>query len=72
MYMILVLVIIIYIIIGYVEIYHLYHRKQKKEIVLYTITLAITFIASSLLSLGVKLPSPTRAIDNILTNFLGK
>lgn len=66
------LVILIYIIIGFIEISHLYHKKQKKELVLYSITFTFAFVLSILLSLGVKVPSPAKAIEKIVMLILGK
>ena len=69
--MLVVLVIIVYVIIGYIEIAHLYNKKQKKELVLYSITLIFAFTLSVLLCLGVKIPSPANPIEKIVMTILG-
>jgi len=70
--MVTVLVILGYIIIGFIEIVPLYKKKQKKELILYSITFTITFVMSVLLSLGVKIPSPAKPIEKIVLTILGK
>lgn len=70
--MVTVLVILGYIIIGFIEIVPLYKKKQKKELILYSITFTIAFVMSVLLSLGVKIPSPAKPIEKIVLTILGK
>ena len=70
--MVTVLVILGYIIIGFIEIVPLYKKKQKKELILYSITFTIAFVMSVLLSLGIKIPSPAKPIEKIVLTILGK
>lgn len=57
-------VIMFYIIIGILEIFPLYKNNQKKELILYSSVFLCAFILSILLNLGVKIPSPTKPIEN--------
>lgn len=67
-----VLVILVYIIIGVIEIIPMVKKNQKKEIILYSVILMIAFIISLLLSIGVEIPSPAKAIEKIVLTVLGK
>lgn len=67
-----VLIILAYIIIGIIEIVPMVKKKQKKELILYSVTLMIAFIISLLLSLGVDIPSPAKAIEKIVLTVIGK
>lgn len=64
------LIILIYILIGLLEITSLVWFKQTKEIIVYSLLFSTSFIISCLLSLGVKIPSPVVAIENIFQTFL--
>ncbi|MBF8984066.1 hypothetical protein IZY60_11005 [Lutibacter sp. B2] len=70
--MVTVLVILGYIIIGFIEMVPLYKKKQKKELVLYSVTFTIAFGMSLLISVGVKIPSPAEPIKKIVLVILGK
>ncbi|QEK11219.1 hypothetical protein FQB35_01895 [Crassaminicella thermophila] len=65
------LIILVYLIIGVIEITPLVKRNQKKELILYTITFMTAFIISLLLSLGVKIPSPAKPIEKIVKMVIG-
>lgn len=67
-----VLVILGYLIIGTIEMVPLYKKNKTKELVVYSIFFATAFIISLLLSLGVKIPSPAKPIENIVNAILGK
>lgn len=67
-----VLVIVGYLIIGTIEMVPLYKKNKTKELVVYSIFFAAAFIISLLLSLGVKIPSPAKPIENIVNAILGK
>ncbi|MCT4605161.1 MAG: hypothetical protein N4A64_03505 [Marinisporobacter sp.] len=67
-----ILVIIVYIIIGILEIVPLIKRNQKKELVLYTVLFTTAFIMSLLISLDVKIPSPAKPIEKIVKAVIGK
>ncbi|MCG8500524.1 MAG: hypothetical protein MJB12_08985 [Firmicutes bacterium] len=70
--MMFVLVILAYALIGFIEIVPLVQKKQRKELVLYSVTFGLAFIISLLLSLGVKIPSPARPIERLVLFILGK
>ncbi|WIF95764.1 hypothetical protein [Caminicella sporogenes] len=57
------LIILVYIIIGIIEILPLIKRNQKKELAVYLITFISAFVISLLLSLGVKIPSPAKPLE---------
>lgn len=61
-----ILVILAYAVIGFIEIVPLVKRKQKKEVILYSVTFSCAFILSLLLSLGVDIPSPARPIERVV------
>ncbi|QXM05083.1 hypothetical protein [Crassaminicella indica] len=66
-----ILIILVYIIIGVVEIVPLVKKNQKKELILYSITFIAAFIMSILLSLGVKIPSPAKPIEKVVKMIIG-
>ena len=70
--MMFVLVILVYALIGFIEIVPLVKKKQRKELVLYSVTFGLAFIISLLLSLGVKIPSPAKPIERLVLFILGK
>lgn len=70
--MVVVLVILVYIIIGIIEMVPMMKRNQKKELVLYTILFGSAFIISLLLSVGVKVPSPAKPIEKIVKAIIGQ
>lgn len=65
-----VIVILVYLIIGTIEIVPLIKKNNKKEITLYIITFILAFILSLLLSLGVKIPSPAKPIEKVVNFFV--
>lgn len=66
------IVTLLYAVIGFSEIYPLVKNKRKKELVLYSVTFSAAFILSLLLSLGVKVPSPAKPIEEVVKFFMGK
>lgn len=70
--LIIVTVIVIYLIMGVIEIPPLYTKKEKKELVVYCMFFSIAFVMSLLLSLGVEIPNPTEGIKVIIESFVGK
>ncbi|SHJ63952.1 hypothetical protein [Tepidibacter formicigenes] len=66
------LIILAYLIIGFIEIVPLVKRNQRKELVLYSVMFGLAFVISILLSLGVKIPSPAKAIEKVVLTVLGK
>lgn len=67
-----IIVILVYLIIGVIEMVPLVKKNQKKELIFYSITFMGAFIMSLLLSLGVKIPSPAKPIEKIVTTIMGK
>lgn len=65
-----IIVILIFTIIALVEIKPLYKNKQKKELILYSILLASSFILSILMSFGIKLPSVSSFIKVIVDHIV--
>lgn len=65
------LVILAYIVVGFLEIVPLVKKKQKKELVLYSFLFLTAFTISLLLSLGVKIPSPAKPIENAVRAITG-
>ncbi|WDV45278.1 hypothetical protein PV797_17375 [Clostridiaceae bacterium M8S5] len=66
------IVIIAYLIIGFLEIIPLYKKGDKKELIVYCSLLGIAFTISMLLSFGVDLPSPANGIRYIVELIIGK
>jgi len=50
----------------------LYKKKQKKELLLYTVLLSVALILSLLVSFGVEIPSASKTIEKIIKFMLGK
>lgn len=67
-----VIVVIAYILIGVVELYPLYHKKQKKDFWVAVGIGALSFAIALCLSLGVDIPSPEKPIRNLITTITGK
>ncbi|KPU45469.1 hypothetical protein OXPF_07020 [Oxobacter pfennigii] len=67
-----ILVIVVYAIIGFYEMFPMIKNKQKKELILYGITFGTAFILSMLLSLGVEIPSPADPIEAVINYVIGK
>lgn len=65
------LIILAYLIIGIIEIIPLIKNKQKKELILYSVTFISAFTLSVLLSLGVKIPSPAKPIEKVVKFIIG-
>ena len=59
------LIIPVYLIIGFIEIYTLYKRNQKREIGLYVFLITLAFIISILLIAGMNLPKPMDIIEKL-------
>lgn len=60
------LIILIYILIGFFEMFSLIKQNKKKELILYSVFFSWAFILSILLNLGVKIPSPAKPIENFV------
>jgi len=65
-----IIIIITYLIIGIIEIIPLIKKKMKKELIIYSVTFITAFVLSILLSLGVKIPSPAKPIENVIKLFI--
>jgi len=66
------LIILVYFVIALLEVIPLYKKKQKKEVLAYSLLLSLALILSILISLGVELPSASRIIEKIVKFILGK
>ncbi|WZL72585.1 hypothetical protein QBE52_16190 [Clostridiaceae bacterium 35-E11] len=67
-----VLVILVYSIIGVIEIVPMVKKNEKKELLVYSILFSGAFVLSVLLSLGVKVPSPAKPIEKIVKAIIEK
>jgi hypothetical protein len=67
-----VLVILVYAALAYIQLVPLYKNKQWRDFGVNTSISAFSFVIASLLSLGVKIPSPADPIKNFITAFFGK
>ncbi|MFT9494391.1 hypothetical protein [Anaerosolibacter sp.] len=66
-----VFIIVAYMVIGFFEIIPLIQQREKKKIVLYTMTLFLAFVISLLLGLGIHIPSPATPIERIIQAVVG-
>ncbi|MDF2547315.1 MAG: hypothetical protein K0R93_2213 [Anaerosolibacter sp.] len=66
-----VVIIIAYMVIGFLEIVPLVQQGEKKKIVLYTMTLFLAFVISLLLGLGIHIPSPATPIERLIQAVVG-
>lgn len=64
--MILAIIIIIYVFVTVLEYIPLIKKKNKGEIILYTVLLVVGLILLSLIAINIKLPNPTHLIKYIL------
>lgn len=67
-----IIVIVIYSIILFVEVPSLFQQEKKKELILYFTLITFSFILNLLLSLDIKIPSPAEPIKKIVFMILGK
>ena len=58
------LVIIFYAFVGFLEISSLKKQNKKKELILYSFVFLTAFTLSILLSMGIKIPSPAKPIED--------
>lgn len=68
----LMVVIIIYGVIGILEIPPLVKKKEKKDLIVYISLYSVALVLSVLISLGVKIPSPADPIKKIVEYIIGK
>jgi hypothetical protein len=66
MFMFLV-VITVFGLIGYIEIVPMIKQAQVKEMILYISVFAVAFVISLLLGMNIKLPSPAKPMDDLIT-----
>lgn len=64
-------IIFAYIAVSCFEAIHLFKNNQRKEMVLYLGMMIISLVLSILLSIGVKIPSPSIFIQKIVTIITG-
>jgi len=67
-----VCILILFLLVGFLEIFYLYKQKQKKELALYSVMIIAALTISLLLSYGVKIPSPAKPIKQIITTIIGE
>ena len=53
-----------------IEVPSLISKKHWRELVVFSILLSIAFVMALLQTIGVKLPSPTKAIDHLVEDVL--
>lgn len=70
--MVIVSLIIVYLLIGIIEIYPMIRKKEKNKIILYGILFILAFIISTLLAVGIHVPSPSLTIEKIVMSILSK
>ncbi|QIB26975.1 hypothetical protein [Caloranaerobacter azorensis] len=63
------IVILIYSLAGFIEIFPMIKKKQKKRLILYSIFFIISFLISILLSIGIEISSPAVFIERIVVLF---
>ncbi|MDD2180876.1 MAG: hypothetical protein PHW32_00725 [Bacilli bacterium] len=68
--MVLVIVIISYIFIIGFDYIPLIKSQNKKETIIYSTLLALSFVTLVLVVIGVKLPSPTKLIEYLLKSII--
>lgn len=61
------LVIAVFGLIGYIEIVPLVKQARVKELILYSGLFLAAFVISFLLSINIKLPSPAKPMDDLMT-----
>lgn len=67
-----IIVIISYIIIIFLDFIPIYKNNNKREIAVYSILLLFALVISILLSLKVKIPSPSEPIEKAVNFIYGK
>ncbi|MTI46346.1 hypothetical protein [Sporosalibacterium faouarense] len=65
-----ILVILAYLIVGFIEVVPLVNNGEKSEVMVFSVLFLTAFILSLLLSLGVKVPSPIIPIEKIVDSFI--
>lgn len=59
------MVVLAYAAIVALEVPRMLRKKQRGELVAFSVILAVAFVLSMLLTLGVRVPSPTKGIEAI-------
>ncbi|MCT4509834.1 MAG: hypothetical protein N4A48_13960 [Tepidibacter sp.] len=70
--MIIFLIILAYLIIGFLEIVPLVKKHKNKELILYCSIFSISLIMSILLGFGVEIPSPAKYIEKVVLMVVGE
>lgn len=60
------LIILAYIIIGFIEITPLIKNKKNKELILYSSIFIASFVISIFINVGVEIPSPAKGIEKVV------
>ena len=67
-----IIIIFLYLVTMFFETLPLFKEKNRKKIMLYLFLSTFSMIISTLLTLGVQLPSPSNLIKNIVISIFGK
>lgn len=70
--MVVFMIIVVYLIIGFLEIVPLVKNHKKKELILYCSIFSVSLVISILLGLGVEIPSPAKYIEKVVLMVIGK
>lgn len=70
--MVVFIIILVYLIIGFLEIVPLARHHRKKELILYCSIFSVSLVISILLGLGVDIPSPAKYIEKVVLMVIGK
>ncbi|WP_099190366.1 hypothetical protein [Tepidibacter mesophilus] len=70
--MVVFMIILAYLIIGFLEIVPLVKMHKKKELILYCSIFSISLVISILLAFGVEIPSPAKYIEKVVLMVIGK
>ncbi len=70
--MVVFMIIVVYLIIGFLEIAPLVKKNKNKELILYCSLFTISLVISILLGLGVEIPSPAKYIEKVVLMVIGK
>ncbi|MCT4594536.1 MAG: hypothetical protein N4A57_09740 [Anaeromicrobium sp.] len=65
-------IILVYVIIGAIEITPLVKKKKKKDLTVYLVLYTLALVLSVLISIGVKVPSPAIPIQKMVEAVIGK
>ncbi len=64
------LVIAVFIIIGFLEIVPLIKENEKRQIILYLFLYLCAFLITFLLSIGIEIPTPAKPLNDLYESFM--